>query len=277
MSSTLSVSIIITTYNWPEALRLTIKSVLNQSILPDEIIIADDGSGPETETVIKDTLTGYPGKWCHVWHEDKGVRQSRIKNLAVKYSNGNYLIFIDQDVLLHPCFVEDHIKMARKGVFLQGKRLFLSKELTQRVLLNGDIFVPHFLIRGIKNRKNALRIPWVSKLLTRKKGFQKTLRGSNLSMFKEDFIKVDGFDEIYDGSWGREDSDLCYRLFHSGIKCINLWFCALQYHLFHESIKNNYIFVLDGYIREMLNERRKMALKGFSKLSSEGKIILCSR
>ena len=47
------VSLIITTYNWPEALFLVLKSVKNQFRMPDEIIVADDGSNKETTSLIK--------------------------------------------------------------------------------------------------------------------------------------------------------------------------------------------------------------------------------
>jgi glycosyltransferase involved in cell wall biosynthesis len=272
-----SVSLIVTTYNWPDALNITIKSALNQTLRPDEIIIADDGSGPETVRAVRDVLWSSDIRWYHVWHEDKGVRQSRIKNLAVSYSSGEYLIFIDQDVLLHPYFIEDHIRMAKRGVFLQGKRVFLSKTLTWRIISNGKAYIPDFFTLGLSNRKNALRIIWASKILSREKEFQTTLRGSNLSMYREDFMKVDGFDEVYDGIWGREDSDLCYRMFHSGIKCKNLWFSAIQYHFHHGSSNKEDIYILDREIKKMLREKRKRAIKGISKLSSEGMIVASSR
>ena len=38
------VSILVSTYNWPEALEISIRSMLKQTVLPDEIVIADDGS-----------------------------------------------------------------------------------------------------------------------------------------------------------------------------------------------------------------------------------------
>ena len=276
MKSTPSVTLIITTYNWPETLKMTLKSVLNQVRLPEEIIVADDGSAADTGMVVQEVLGPSSLKWRHVWHEDRGIRQSRIKNLAVSYSTGSYLIFIDQDVLLHPRFIEDHMRMAKKGVFLQGKRVLLSKKYTNRIISNGKACIPSFSIHSLSNRKNALRIPWASKILSREKGFQTTLRGSNLSVHREDFIKVDGFDEIYDGMWGREDSDICYRMFHSGIRCKNLWFSAIQYHLYHEKAKRKDIYILDNEIKKVLHEKRRKAIKGISKLSSEGGIIASS-
>ncbi len=47
------VSLIISTYNWPDALALVLESVLQQTLPPDEILIADDGSGEQTKAVIE--------------------------------------------------------------------------------------------------------------------------------------------------------------------------------------------------------------------------------
>jgi hypothetical protein len=96
-------------------------------------------------------------------------------------------------------------------------------------------------------------------------------------MFHADFLKVDGFDETFDQSWGREDSDICYRLFHSDVRIKNLWFLALQYHLHHDVDKAWQKTRLDSEIEKNLQEKRVKALRGFSRLSSEGEVIAASK
>ena len=270
-------SLIVTTYNWPEALRLTLLSIAGQSSIPSELIVADDGSGPETARVVKDVLGPSELRWRHVCHEHKGVRQSRIKNLAVSHSEYPYLIFVDQDTVLHPYFVADHLALAQEGVFLQGKRSLLPEDYTKRLVEDGNFRAPPPWLTGLGNRKNTLRSPALGRLLARPKQFHTALRGCNLSMFKSDFFKVDGFDEAYDQSWGREDSDFCYRLFHAGIRMKFLWFMALQYHLYHGSTANWDRARLDGELQKNLEQRRLKALKGFSQLSSEGEVIAASK
>ncbi len=272
----MNASIIITTYNWVAALKVTLRSIIKQSNKSIEVIVADDGSRQDTEKMVREVLEPSDLFWVHVRQNDLGIKQARVKNLGVKYSQSLYLIFIDHDVVLHPNFVDDHLSMAEKGFFLQGKRVFLPEYYTKKLLLKGHFIPPSLLVRGLENRKNAFRAPKLGKLLARSKRFQTSLRGCNLSMYKRDFLKVDGYDETFDQLWGREDSDICYRLFHCGLRLKNLWFSALQYHLNHRVIKKRQKDRLDFELQIIRREKRIKALKGFSQLSSEGEIISAS-
>jgi glycosyltransferase involved in cell wall biosynthesis len=269
-------SIIITTYNWPEALRVTLNSITEQSIRSMEIIVADDGSGPDTAQVVKEILGPSSLKWIHVRHNDSGIRQARIKNLGVKYSQNPYLIFIDHDVALHTDFVADHLARAEKGFFLQGKRVFLPEEYTGNILRKGALTSPSPFLAGLENRKNLFRLPNLGKLLSWSRKFQTSLRGCNLSMHKADFLGVDGYDETFDQLWGREDSDICYRLFNLGLRIKNLWFSAVQYHLNHKAVRRSRKDRLDFELLRVRNEKRCKALRGFSRISSEGGVVAAS-
>ena len=273
----MKISLIITTFNWPEALKVTLQTGVRQRLQPYEIIVADDGSAPETATAVEEALRPSQVRWCHVRQEDTGIRQGRVKNLAVKYSTGSYLIFIDHDVLVHPYFIADHRAAAKPGIFLQGKRCFLPEAYTQSVLGSNAFVPPSSFLRGLENRKNAFRAPKIGRMLGRPHTFQTSLRGCNLSMSRRDFLKVDGYDEVFDQLWGREDSDVCYRLFHSGVRCKNLWFSALQYHLYHPVTKNRQRDRLDDELDRIRREKRQQAIKGFSQISSEGGIISASK
>ena len=269
-------SIIVTTYNWPQALALSLDSIVKQSIQDIQIVIADDGSNDLTLQTVEDILKPSGFKWTHVRHADNSIRQARIKNLAVKFAIGDYLIFIDQDVILHSDFIMDHLALAQEGVFLQGKRAFLPADFTLSLLKTGQFFPPSPLRARLKNRKNALHCPWLGRLFTNRKKFQTTLRGCNFSLSKKDFLEVDGYDETFDGLWGREDSDICYRLFHNRVYAKNLWFAAIQYHLFHKTIKSNATDRLDFELQKNRQEKRIKAIHGFSRLSDEGEVVASS-
>jgi glycosyltransferase involved in cell wall biosynthesis len=272
----MKVSLVITTYNWSSALKVLLRSILGQSETDLEIIIADDGSGPDTAEAVREIFEASDLRWCHVRHHDAGIRQARVKNLGVTYASAPYLIFVDHDVVLHPDFVADHLAFAQRGIFLQGKRAFLPESYTKSILTNRVFFPPSPFFPGLENRKNSFRSPKLGEVFTRPKRFQTTLRGSNLSMSRQDFLQVDGYDETFDQLWGREDSDICYRLFHSGVRCRNLLFSALQYHLYHEVRKNRQRDSLDQELDLNRNEKRKKAIKGVSQISSEGEIIWAS-
>ena len=113
----MTVSLIISTYNNPEYLYLTLKSVMNQRRLPDEILIADDGSGEATRTLVEEMAAESFVPLRHIWHEDEGFRLGAIRNKAIAEAKGEYIIQIDGDIVLHPPFVADHVKMAREGWF----------------------------------------------------------------------------------------------------------------------------------------------------------------
>lgn len=269
----MKVSLIITTYNWPAALAVVLDSVQRQTYAAFEIIIADDGSSSDTANVIRQRLTDASMPWRHLRHGDNGIRQARIKNLAVSHATGEYLIFVDHDVVLHPRFIEDHVRFSDNGCFLQGKRVFLSAERTQACLSEGKLQRPTFLTRGLENRKNSVRIPGLVNWINPRKRHQTSLRGCNLSMHRDAFLAVDGYDETFDGLWGREDSDICYRLFHSGWRIKNLWLAGVQYHLHHPSIKRRKRDRLDDELDGILQEKRVRAIVGYSRLSTEGQII----
>jgi hypothetical protein len=167
--------------------------------------------------------------------------------------------------------------MAERGIFLQGKRVFLSKHHTEKYLADKSFSSPSPFSRGLNNWKNAFRLPKLGKMLSCPKRFQTKLRGCNLSMYKEDFMRVDGYDETFDQLWGREDSDICYRLFYSGVRIRNLWFSALQYHLEHKVIKKTEKDRLDHELIRIRDEKRTWALKGFSRLSTEGEVVASSK
>src|SRR5690606_26502649 len=100
-----SVSLIISTYNWPEALNLCLKSVSNQVRLPDEIIIADDGSKTATRVIIDAFRDQLSIPVHHVWQEDMGFRKCMILNKAVQKASFPYIVQIDGDVILDPNFM----------------------------------------------------------------------------------------------------------------------------------------------------------------------------
>lgn len=236
-SSLLQCSLIITTYNWPAALEKVLQSVQWQSHLPNEVLIADDGSDANTGKLIGSIKEHFPVPIKHFWHEDIRKRKTRINNIAITHAAYPYLIFIDHDIVLHPEFVKDHLSLAREGYFINGSR-FLADEASTRAFLERKKIIPADLraLEGI-NSLNKMRVPFLMQLMahTYQVGKNKihVVRGCNMSFWKKDLVSVNGYDENYQG-WGREDSDIALRLFHKGIKKQSIKFGGIGYHLYHK-------------------------------------------
>ena len=225
------ISLIISTYNKPKYLFHCLKSITGLKELPDEIIVADDGSGKETSNVIEQFRSLLHIPLIHAWQEDKGYRLARSRNNGLLKSTGDYLIFIDDDLILHPKFITDHRRYAKKGYFYCGTRVRLGPTITADLMKNHCNKVS-FWEGDIHSRLNTLRIPFLHILVTGPNYTYKRLRGCHMAFWKADLININGFDERYT-SWGREDSDIAMRMMHSGVKRINLKWAAVCYHLYH--------------------------------------------
>lgn len=226
----MTVSLIISTYNWPRALYLCLDSVMQQTVMPTEILIADDGSGISTRDVVKHFENISPVPVHHIWHEDRGFRLAAIRNKAIAASSGEYVIQIDGDLILHRHFIQDHIIFARKGCFVTGSRGIITEMLTQKVL-NGEITSLSPLMKGISSSNNAVRSP-IASLLYLTFGPTRSPRGCNMAFWREDLIRVNGYDERFNG-WGYEDAEICIRLKNCGIKQRCMKFRGIVFHLHH--------------------------------------------
>lgn len=229
-----SCSLIISTYNTPDRLRRCLQSVLRQRVVPMEIIIADDGSGADTKKVITDIAAVSPVPVIHVWQPDDGFRLARIRNKALCKASGEYIINIDGDILLDKHFVHDHLYFARRGRFIAGERAFLSTVATQKYMNEASGF-PLFYTRDLQKRQHAFRNLWIAKLygtVHRSQIPYMYVTGCNMSFWKEDILKINGYNEAFKG-WGGEDFDIAVRLFNAGIKQYFLHFYAVAYHMYH--------------------------------------------
>lgn len=226
-------SLIISTYNWPEALYLCLKSVLDQVYQPNEIIIADDGSTSNTANIIADIQKISKIPIVHVWQPDEGFQLSKIRNKAIKEAKYDYIIQVDGDIILHNMFVFDHLTFARKGTFLCGSRVSLPKERSENLLrTRNHRLTLQELPLGFA--LNGLRFPLLSQLLadTYKKNQLHVLRGCNMSFWRQDLLDVNGYNEDITG-WGSEDFELAMRLINRKIGKRFIKFMGIVYHIYH--------------------------------------------
>lgn len=233
-------SLIVTTYNAKEALKIVLDSIKHLVYLPTEVLIADDGSTEDTKALIESYQTHFPCPLRHIWHADKGFRLSAIRNRAINAARGEYIIILDGDMIVNPHFVKDHLRYAKRGVFLQGSRVILDEKTTQEILTNKaeNAFENAFRYGGFKAKRSALLSQMVFATSRIRacffdtKDFIKGIRGCNMSFYKSDCVAINGFNEAFEG-WGREDSEFVARFLFNGGELRRLKFAGIVYHLYH--------------------------------------------
>lgn len=235
-------SLVISTYNWPEALELVLKSILIQTLLPDEILIADDGSTIATSALIDKYTSLFAIPLKHIWQEDTGFRKATILNKTIHNATGDYIIQIDGDCILQKRFIEDHVKKIEPGCYLFGSRVNIKKTSLSFIFSQQQIkFKPNSSL--IKNKSRAIHSVLLSNAFSKKNIISPKYRGCNTSFFKSDFKAVNGYNEDFNG-WGREDSELAIRFHNYGLLGKRLRYFGIVYHIYHkekskENLKKN--------------------------------------
>jgi glycosyltransferase involved in cell wall biosynthesis len=230
------ISLIISTYQNPAALDKVLKGIEAQTQRPEEILIADDGSGAPTRELIERWQASL--KLKHVWHEDKGFRKTIILNRAVVAATGEYIVLLDGDCLPHPEFIRDHAALAEKDFWVQGRRCFVREEYVAEFSVNRTPVALWCLRNRITGWGKAFRLPFP---VIRRNKKHRGIIGCNMGFWREDLVAVNGFDEDYAG-WGiGEDSDLGARLYHLGRPRKFVYGWAVTYHLNHPQLSKTHV------------------------------------
>lgn len=259
-----AVSLIITTYNRPDALSLVLQSALRQSVLPAEIIVADDGSGEATAELVAAFAARSPLPVKHVWRPDDGFRAAESRNRALAAAVSDYTVIIDGDMVLHPEFIRDHLSLAEPGILVQGSRVLLTKAASAELLGQAlpQPFAPPFYRRGIEKKHAAVRCACLRALAAgRSNQSHKAIKSCNMGFYRQDALAVNGFNNEFVG-WGREDSEFVARLYHNGIRRKNLKFGGLAYHLWHREAERAALPHNDALLRQTLQQKLRRCENG---------------
>ncbi len=236
----MKIALIVTTYNRPEALAAVLEACLAQHDRNFEIVVADDGSGPETTATVAACRGRTEIAIGHVRQEDRGFRAGAIRNRALALTGADYMIFTDGDCIPLPGFIAGHRRLARQGWFVAGNRVLIGEDLSRRMLAEQlpvhtwsmGRWLQAFLKGEVNRLLPLLYLPvpgWLRKLPARR---WQGVMTCNLAVWREDMLAVNGFDEEYRG-WGLEDSDLTIRLLHAGLRRKSARFAAPVAHLWH--------------------------------------------
>ena len=270
-----SISVLVTTYNWKDALQRVLVCLARQTRLADEVIVADDGSGPDTGAMLATLARAYPVPLRHAWQPDLGFRVGRARNLAIAAAAGDYVLLLDGDMVPERHFVADHARVALRGSFVQGSRVLTGPCFRERMLADAAR-EPTPFDRGITRRRNALRSLPLSDawLATSRYRGPRTIKTCNQGWWRADLVRLNGFDERIEG-WGREDVELAWRAHNAGIACRQLRFAGLAYHLHHEERHAHGASANDHYVDETRAQGKVRCSHGLdAHLGATGRIPL---
>ena len=238
-ASLMRTAVVLSTYNQPRWLEKCLWGYAVQTHDDFDIVIADDGSGPETAEVIERVGTAGGLRIQHVWHEDRGFRKTEILNRAIVASSADYLIFSDGDCIPRNDFVDIHVRYAAPGHFLSGGYLKLPMDVSERITIDdirsGRATDLGWLRReGYRPGHRALRLlrsKPLAALLDAVTPTPPTWKGHNASTWRDALIAVNGFDG--DMGYGSEDRALGERLLNYGFRPRRIRFRAPCLHLDH--------------------------------------------
>jgi len=263
------VSLIISFYNKIDLLKFIFAALERQTYRTFEVVVADDGSKPEIVQAIHELQNNYFFSIKHVWHEDNGWQKNKILNKAVVAAEGEYLVFIDGDCIPHPYFMQEHMENRAVNQVISGRRVMLtqyvSSQLTVEKIKNGYLDSAAafpLLIESVFNKKEVhienmfrVRNKIIRRLFVKDK--IKGFWGCNFSAWKNDILKVNGFDErfVYPGTG--EDGDIEDRLRRIGVLPISKKHLVTQYHFYH--VQFNTMHEPNRLLREENNKNMVIA------------------
>lgn len=255
------ISIIVCVYNRFEYVRNILKCLIEQTEDIYEVIFADDGSKDSLEDAIQDLIPLCKFKVKIVWQKDIGFRLAKSRNNAAKYSEGDYLIFMDQDIVFDKNFIEGIAKAKKRGNVVYTKALWTTpdqRDEIQKIFDKEYNYEKMYSIIKNEQHENALKSIKKSKFYSLLYKFHLRKRGGKfaglfISLYKDDLLKINGFDENYQG-FGYEDDDLGNRLFKKGINTIPVEFKYFPIHMAHPSAPSEAESPNEKYYRDRKKE-----------------------
>lgn len=225
----MKISVVVTTFNSPLFLAWVIESILWQTKLPNQIVIADDGSDARTAGVVHTYREKSPIPIVHSYQPDNGFRLARSRNLATLKTTGRWIIFLDGDCVLPPNFILRQSCIAKPGKLLFCARKLVTGPETQVLMkVSPSLEAVDKFFSGRKFRRVYLGFFRQFPERTWRQA-----RGFLMCVAREDIERIQGFDENYH-SWGLEDSDFVLRAQRSGVKLSDARYLVSLLHLNHE-------------------------------------------
>ena len=241
-------SVIVNVYNQSKFFRLCLQSLTEQTDKDFEVIVADDGSGPEIEEVVSEFKDCLNIK--HIWQEDSGFRKALALNNAAKVAAGEKLFFIDGDIVVHPRGVGVVIEELRPGCYITSRVVRISEKLRDRIMAGKysaqKIFSFPFLAALTINwlfgktrfLEYGLMLPPGLAAFFQSLKKSRQVFGGCWAICKTDFEAVNGYDNSYIG-YGHEDFDIGWRLHWAGVRAKLVTNRLVMFHMYHSKRTEN--------------------------------------
>lgn len=272
------ISVIVTTYNRPDALVAVLRGLKRQSERNFEVLIADDGSKDETQRAIAAEAAGSPVPIRHLWQADEGFRAAAARNKGIAAARGDYLIFLDGDCVPQRDFVARHRALAEPGRTVTGSRILLSESFTEAALAGGldAAELGGWLRHRLRGEVNKL-LPFFLRLpdgaWRHREGFAwRRIKSCNLATWKSDALRVNGFDETFAG-WGHEDADFVLRLLNAGVKRKDGALATEVLHLWHKEAQRDRESINRQRVAERQRDGSVRAAQGIAELPADAAAI----
>lgn len=227
--------VIVSTYQRPANLRRVLASIAAQQVSAGtiEVVVADDGSRDETPDVVQQFRRQAHSPVRFVTHPHAGFCPARCRNEGAAASQAEYLLFLDGDCLIPPDHVPIHLARRARGVVHVGDCVRLteavSAKITEQAVAAGGFAAQAPPAERSKLWWKACR-SWMYEVLRHDR--KPALIGNNFGIWRDDYFRVNGFDENYVG-WGCEDDDFGLRLRRAGVTLKTMLWWTYAYHLWH--------------------------------------------
>ena len=252
----MKISLVISFYKRIDFLELILMALARQEYKNFEVIIAEDDNFLETKKFLKDISQKLSFKIFHVYQTiDSGFRKNEMLNKAISVSNGELIIIIDGDCILHKAFFKEYAKAIEDKTILFGRRALLSKEITEELLKSkklSKLNVLNLILKKSSRVEDVFYLPGIPGFLKKKR--DKGVQGSNMGFLKKDILAINGFDEDYVKPTAGEDDDIEWRFRANGFQFKSMKHKALQYHLYHTF---NYSNAESEHNVAIMNEKKK--------------------
>jgi glycosyltransferase involved in cell wall biosynthesis len=262
------ISLVITTYNRPDALAAVIEACFVQTDRHFEIIVADDGSGADTGATVAALAARAPVPLRHVWQADEGFRLAMSRNGGIASASGDYIVMLDGDCIPQRDFIARHRMLAQPGHMVTGSRILVDQAATLQVLAGRlalhDLKAAEVIrlrLAGAVNKAAQLLIKLPDIGRVQRKFTYRRIKGCNMAMWRTDLEMVNGFDESFQG-WGHEDADVVVRLFNAGVMRKDGAFATEVFHLWHQEAQRDHALSNKQVVLERARNRTTQAVLG---------------